>query len=705
MVGSGADRDQEENPTRTAQQWDITLKQCDFSGAKIIVNDSHADTHVSTLMVSEAVSSSSNSAIPEIQIVHLSKDSLIEHFSHHLLDELDNRQLPATKTTSLPLAPFSTGIYVVLDLASDPVLANLTTPNQWQTVVSFLRSAQNVLWVTIAGAASSVDASKGLVTGLIRSAQAENRDLKLVTIDVHDVEIFNLHLLSTVTEILVTSFQQSSDETVTTEREYAYDAAGLQIPRLIPYTRLNAEINTAAGYAPTTQRPFLGLQNILQLLPNDRLDVVFQEVDKPQSPLGAQDVEISVAALCVDGTNVLVTQGQKDPQTALFECAGYVTAVGSSIVGIKAGDRVCALTKGPIANSVRVSSSAVALLPVDLAFELGASMPIDFATGFHCLNHIAKLTQEQTLLILAGSKGSGQALLSLARNLKVKVVAHVDSVEDRDMIMHNFGLPLESVIIANTSSLSSKVRGLTNGKGVDAVVNCLDLGSSDQLDEIYACLRPYGTFVQLEDSSLNRNTSFRRHPLPKNMTYVSFNFAEFLEARAPMAVEAFRKAMELLRDSTMSLTHSLISMPVRDIEVAFRTLAKDEPRGKLILRVDPGDEVRTLRSRQIHLKLDGDATYVVAGGLGDLGQKICILLAERGARSVVVLSRRKSNSKSAVSLAERVQSLVPSCKLYCIECDIGLSGQVEQAASRLDSLQLPPVKGVIQSTVVLRVSR
>lgn len=102
--------------------------------------------------------------------------------------------------------------------------------------------------------------------------------------------------------------------------------------------------------------------------------------------------------------------------------------------------------------------------------------------------------------------------------------------------------------------------------------------------------------------------------------------------------------------------------------------------------------VRSLRS---------DATYVIAGGFGDLGQKISALMANLGAVHIVLLSRRSVNQGNINKTQETLRQEAPNLKLYAFQCDISERNAMANVAQSLRKLMLPPVRGIIQSATVL----
>ena len=77
-------------------------------------------------------------------------------------------------------------------------------------------------------------------------------------------------------------------------------------------------------------------------------------------------------------------------------------------------------------------------------------------------------------------------------------------------------------------------------------------------------------------------------------------------------------------------------------------------------------------------------------------------MVERGARNLILLSR---NAKSADETTSRwLQTLQERGARILVEaCDVANTNQLAASLQRLQA-QLPPIKGVIQAAMVLRVS-
>ncbi|KAI1824704.1 6-MSAS [Xylaria intraflava] len=107
-----------------------------------------------------------------------------------------------------------------------------------------------------------------------------------------------------------------------------------------------------------------------------------------------------------------------------------------------------------------------------------------------------------------------------------------------------------------------------------------------------------------------------------------------------------------------------------------------------------------------------EGTYLITGGLGALGLRVASWLVEKGARRVLLLSRRglpprrewasieKDNSLYAA--VEAIQELEQSgATIHTLPLDIGAAGADVQLQNELDKLSLPPVLGVVHAAGTL----
>jgi acyl transferase domain-containing protein/acyl carrier protein len=95
------------------------------------------------------------------------------------------------------------------------------------------------------------------------------------------------------------------------------------------------------------------------------------------------------------------------------------------------------------------------------------------------------------------------------------------------------------------------------------------------------------------------------------------------------------------------------------------------------------------------VSLHADATYLITGGLGDLGLLVARGLIERGARYLVLVSRRPA-AEAQSTLTELEAT---GARVVCVQADIAVTGDMEVLQQTLSSL--PPLRGVIHAAGVL----
>ncbi|KAF7591328.1 hypothetical protein BBP40_001652 [Aspergillus hancockii] len=107
-------------------------------------------------------------------------------------------------------------------------------------------------------------------------------------------------------------------------------------------------------------------------------------------------------------------------------------------------------------------------------------------------------------------------------------------------------------------------------------------------------------------------------------------------------------------------------------------------------------------------------TYLITGGLGDLGLETADFLVEKGARRIILVSRRAlphrqfwasivhSSSRFAPTIQKILSMESRGATVQTISLDIASHDAVSQLSSRIDALCFPPIRGVIHAAGVLQ---
>ena len=196
-------------------------------------------------------------------------------------------------------------------------------------------------------------------------------------------------------------------------------------------------------------------------------------VEEVPSPIpGPNQVLISVEACGVNFPDVLIIQNKYQftptlPFSPGGEVAGLISALGEEVQGFELGQPVLALCGwGGFAEKVAVDVDRVFPLPSGLSAEVAATTLYTYGTSYHALKDRAALQPGETLLVLGAAGGVGLAAVELGKLMGARVIAAASS-EEKLALCRLKGADL--TINYETEDLKSRIKALTDGKGVDVV--------------------------------------------------------------------------------------------------------------------------------------------------------------------------------------------------------------------------------------------
>ena len=214
----------------------------------------------------------------------------------------------------------------------------------------------------------------------------------------------------------------------------------------------------------------LGEPNLLEI----------QEIDKPK--VGENEVLIKVEVAGVNFPDALLVQGKYQivmdpPFTPGNEVCGYVEDKGEK-VNIPIGTKVIGIPPiGGFAEYVAVNKNLV--IPVKDNFDslAGASLPINYGTSYYALKRRANAKSGETLLVLGASGGIGTSTIQLAKVMGLHTICAVGSDEKAEYVKSLGG---DEIVRYDQVDLKETVKKLTDGKGVDIVIDPVGGGVTEQ---------------------------------------------------------------------------------------------------------------------------------------------------------------------------------------------------------------------------------
>ena len=370
------------------------------------------------------------------------------------------------------------------------------------------------------------------------------------------------------------------------------------------------------------------------------------------------------------------------------ECAGRVMAVGAGVQGFDVGDPVVAIAPACIASDTLADARLVAPRPLALSPELSAGVPIAFLTAWYGLIECGRLQAGETALIHAAAGGVGQAAVQIARWRGARVVATASA--DKQSVVAELGA--DAVFSSRDLSFAEGIRSVAPG-GVDLILNSL---AGEALIHSVELLKPFGRFVELGKRDIFANRSIDLRSLRDNRAFFTVDLALWLQKSPEAAGECLRQILHLLEQGQLQPVQTR-ALPVRTAVDGFRAIAQGQHIGKLVLRVD-ADCAPTQVSDPQRSVVRPDSTYLITGGTSGLGLVIARVLANAGARHVVLVSRRGRVAESDTSILDGIRALGAAVHLRA--CDLGNVDETKAMLARIRR-DLPPIRGIVHGAMVL----
>jgi len=172
-----------------------------------------------------------------------------------------------------------------------------------------------------------------------------------------------------------------------------------------------------------------------------------------------------------------------------YEVAGEIETVGADVTGLEVGQRVMAGTLfGGQAELATAQARDVLPLPDTLSFAQGAAFCVNYGTAYAALILMGGLRPDNKVLIHSAAGGVGIAATQIARNVGAEIFGTASSAKHDAIRAQGVHHPIDY----RTQDFKVEVRRLTDGKGVDVVMDALGPTS---FRKDYRILRPGGRLI------------------------------------------------------------------------------------------------------------------------------------------------------------------------------------------------------------------
>ena len=226
---------------------------------------------------------------------------------------------------------------------------------------------------------------------------------------------------------------------------------------------------------------------------------VLELVDVPVSEPKANDAVVKLVASGVNFIDVYQREGRyKVPLPFVLgqEGAGVVTAVGSDVTSVKAGDRVAWTgVLGGYAQYASVPADRLVPIPERVTDQQAAAAMLQGMTAHYLCHDTYPLKRGETALVHAAAGGVGLLLVQMAHHIGARILATV-STDETAKLAREAGA--DEIILYTKSDFEAETRHLTNGQGVHVVYDSV---GKTTFEKGLNVLRPRGMMVLFGGSS------------------------------------------------------------------------------------------------------------------------------------------------------------------------------------------------------------
>jgi NADPH2:quinone reductase len=314
----------------------------------------------------------------------------------------------------------------------------------------------------------------------------------------------------------------------------------------------------------------------------DVLTYVDLDIPKP----GAGQVLVRAESISVNFADVMIRRGtypMMPPLPAIpgFELSGFVETVGEGVTEVQKGERVVALGERCYAEYVLADTGSLISIPDTVDMDAAAAFPVNYLTAYHLLHTMGRVEPRQIVLAHAAAGGVGTAVIQLAKLADVTVIG-LTSRDEKARYAKKQGI--DHVINYKTENVTQKVKEITDGKGVNLI---LDSVAGGTFGSNFEMLAPLGQIIWFGSASGS--------PRVNILDQLKINFGKGVGVRVfHLFFSVARPYPELMRQSIEKMVsylkkkkvepHIYERIPLSGAARAHKLLESQTVTGKLILK-------------------------------------------------------------------------------------------------------------------------
>ncbi|OQD65143.1 hypothetical protein PENPOL_c006G09455 [Penicillium polonicum] len=656
---------------RGKAEWNNILKECEFSGIDLSLEDYRGDQQMTTVMLSKAPGIKADAlSIQDANIF------LVYRELFPLLADVTAKVLAKQGFNVIPIDLFSgdeipRNSMVISFVDVNGSMLTCRDGSYFKALQTIVSNVSAMVWVA---ADLIIPGESSIMKGMMRSIATENVSSKYAFIEL-DFDHYTSH--ARTAELIVGKLNelQVSEPSEIVDLECVLRGGAFHVERLLPEETLNSQFYLRNGFENDIEERAVGTDlppiKARYGQPGMLSSLHFTSDSDFSKPLQDDWIEIKTEAI---GLNMKASPTARfDLNNLSTEGAGVVTRLGSAVTSFKLlwsqGSRMdCQRT---VLHRCQWSISA----------------------AIYAFKHLGRLAKGESVLIQSATGGLGMAAIQISQSLGAEIYATVGTDEKAKILVDEFGIPASHIFNSRKLSAVEDILKATKQKGLDLI---LSSSGGDLMHEMWRCIAPLGRFIDVGRTDVLGGGKLGLEVFNKNATFSSFDMGKIYRQKPDLISRLMTEMTGLINEGVIGPIRHLTPFCISRLETAMTSFSKGLHTGKFIITFrDPTATLKIARPVP-RAAFDPNATYLLVGCLGGLGRSLSAWMVERGARHLAFLSRSGINKSEAVSIVEELTAAGAHPEV--IQCNVTDQNALASAVEKLSATR--QVKGVIHAAMV-----
>jgi fatty acid synthase len=276
--------------------------------------------------------------------------------------------------------------------------------------------------------------------------------------------------------------------------------------------------------------------------------------------------------------------------------------------------------------------------------------------------------------------------------------------------MKEYNIPEDHIFSSRDTQFEYKIMSMTEGKGVDLVLNSL---TGEKLEAGFRCVADNGRFVEIGKYDLQLNKQLGMFAFLRNIQFHGVTVESmFMTLKPKVTKKFFNWLHENSNNGCIKPINRTVFKPT-EAEQAFRYMTTGKHIGKIVLKIREEESFKSVLSGfnptpklsvTITTYFDPKKVYIITGGLGGFGLELCNWMLFKGAKKLILTSRTGIKTSYQKAIFNRLEELGKKFEMFKIEIIVSThnSNTIEGSQQLLDDAKkLGPIGGIFHLALVL----